>query len=261
MEGQGTKPQLIKINWTVYAVAGFLLLIVILAVVKFAMAPVQKLAEWEKEQTETPQVYGEPILDSLQRLMAYKSALLSLSKKDSIHLLVNVPDSTLGLFINGVVIYSAKLTKMKIDPLLSKLPQGMYIQFFSQPLNVTSSEATIVKEPIIEKIAPKSPEELMASVTTPDTLVHQPVFVKMITENGIHLFISQNENLTAADKSAYRSFWMNRRMERSECFLSALTRFKPYDYQPLIDLELSDKALTAIYRALPEKPKVVVWYE
>ena len=259
METETTKKPLHKRRWVGYVLAGLILLIAMLGITKWAMAPVNKLAEWKQSELAT-EVYGDQKLDSLQRVMAYKTAMLSLGKKDSIHLLVNIPDSTLGLFMNGVVIYSAKLSKMNLDPMLKKMPQGMYVDSFAKPLAITTSEATIVKEPIVEKVAPKNPEELMAAVTTPDTLVHQPVFVKMVTEKGIHLLLGQNENVTADDKSASRSFWMNRRMERSKAFMHAMFNFAPYDYQPVIDLELSDKALTAIYRALPEQPKVVVWF-
>ncbi|KYG77146.1 hypothetical protein [Roseivirga echinicomitans] len=243
-----------------YIALAMILIIIIFGLVKYAMAPVNKLAEWKKNQ-ETIAVYNDAKLDSIQRLIAYRDALLSLSKKDSIHLIINVPDSTLGLFINGVVIYNVKMTSMKLDPMLRKLPQGMYIQTFSKPLSVTLSEASIIKEPIIEKIAPKNPEELLTSVTTPDTLVHQPVFIKLITDNGIHFLITQDEDLTSVDKKANRSFWSGRRMERTKSFLTAMVNFQPYEYQPSVILEANDKALTAIYRALPEQPKVVVYYE
>tara|TARA_R110001592_G_scaffold284685_1_gene552994 strand:+ start:2501 stop:3283 length:783 start_codon:yes stop_codon:yes gene_type:complete len=243
-----------------YIALAMILVLMIFGLVKYAMAPVNKLAEWKQNQ-KTIAVYDDARLDSIQRLIAYRDALLSLSKKDSIHLIINVPDSTLGLFINGVVIYNVKMTTMKLDPMLRKLPQGMYVQTFSKPLSVTVSEASIIKEPIIEKIAPKNPEELLASISTPDTLVHQPVFIKLITDNGIHFLITQDEDLTSVDKKANRSFWSGRRMERTKSFLTAMVNFEPYEYQPSVILEANDKALTAIYRALPEHPKVVVYYE
>ena len=239
-----------------YIALAMLLMVMVFGLAKYAMAPVNKLAEWKQNQ-DTVAVYDEPKLDSIQRLIA----LLSLSKKDSIHLIINVPDSALGLFINGVVIYNVRMTTMKLDPMLRKLSQGMYVQTFSKPLSVTLSEASIIKEPIIEKIAPKNPEELLTSITTPDTLVHQPVFIKLITENGIHFLITQNEDMTSVDKKANRSFWRGRKMERAKSFLNAMVKFQPYEYQPSVILEANDKALTAIYRALPEQPKVVVYYE
>ncbi|WP_339607337.1 hypothetical protein [uncultured Roseivirga sp.] len=243
-----------------YIALAMLLMVMVFGLAKYAIAPVNKLAEWKQNQ-DTVAVYDEPKLDSIQRLIAYRNALLSLSKKDSIHLIINVPDSTLGLFINGVVIYNVRMTTMKLDPMLRKLSQGMYVQTFSKPLSVTLSEASIIKEPIIEKIAPKNPEELLTSVTTPDTLMHQPVFIKLITENGIHFLITQNEDMTSVDKKANRSFWRGRRMERAKSFLNAMVKFQPYEYKPFVIIEANDKALTAIYRALPEQPKVVVYYE
>tara|TARA_A100000171_G_scaffold51544_1_gene66193 strand:+ start:1032 stop:1814 length:783 start_codon:yes stop_codon:yes gene_type:complete len=251
---KGRKPILL------YIALVMILIVIIFGLLKYAMAPVHKLAEWRQTQ-ETIAVYDDAKLDSIQRLIAFRNALLSLPEKDSIHLIVNVPDSSLGLFINGVLIYNVKMTRIKLDPVLRKLPQSMYVQTFSKPLSVAVSEASIVKEPIIEKVAPKTPEELTASVTSPDTLVHQPVFIKLITDNGIHFLITQNENLTSVDKKANRSFWSARRMERTKSFLTAMVKFQPYEFQPTVILEANDKALTAIYRALPEQPKVVVYYE
>ncbi|MGW8124039.1 hypothetical protein ACV07N_15375 [Roseivirga echinicomitans] len=264
MEEQERKPRKAT---ALNIVLAMLMAVIIIGLAKYAMAPVNMLEKWKQSQVMLSndevmaEVYDEPRLDSLQRLIAYRNALLSLSKKDSIHLIINVPDSTLGLFMNGVVIYSLKFTKIKMDPMLRKLPQGMYMHTFSKALAITSSEASIVKEPIIEKIAPKNPEELMASVTTPDTLVHQPVFIKLIADNGIHFLITQDQDLTSVDKKANRSFWSARRMERAKTFLQAMVKFEPFEYQPSIILEANDKALTAIYRALPEQAKVVVYYE
>ena len=226
-----------------------------------ASAPIHKLKEWRKQsnqQTESLQfVRG---MDSLKREIAFKKALLALPKKDSMNLVLNVPDSTLGLFINGISIFKTQLTSMDLDPLLKGLGEEIYYSQFSKPLAASSSRASIEKEPIIEKTAPKTQEEFLASVTMPDSVVYDPAFIHLALENGMDIYIGLNELSDRADRKAQRLFFTPERRRSFKSLLRAVFTFKSLEYRPEIHLKASNAEITSIYRALPEQPKVVIFY-
>ena len=244
----------------VIVTASVLGVLLLLSMFHLASAPVNKLKEWKKEGLASEPAEFVKGLDSLQRQIAYKKALLALPKKDSINLVLNVPDSTLGLFINGLSIYRVKLTEMDLDPLLNRLDEEEYWNQFSKPLLVDTSRATIVKEPIIEKTAPKTQEEFLASVSQPDSVVYEPVFIQLTLANGIELFIGQNDETGRSDRKVKRQFYAPERWSDVKSLFTSVFTFKTLDYRPKISLEASNAELTSIYRALPEQPKVVIFY-
>ncbi len=241
----------------VSCVFGVLLL---LSLFHLVSAPILKLKEWRNEgaEMELPEFVNG--LDSLQRQIAFKKALLALPKKDSISLVLNVPDSSLSLFINGLSIYKVQLAEMQIDPLLKRPGEKDYWTQFSKPLQVDSSRATIVKEPIIEKTAPKTQEEFLASVSQPDSLVYEPTHIQLILDNGLELFLSQEENSKKLDRRAKRQFFSSQRTKAISSLLTSVFTFETMEYRPQIYLAAPSAELTSIYRALPEQPKVVIYY-
>jgi hypothetical protein len=235
--------------------------------IKLANAPLAKLAEWEA-QLEAQNVTGETtftliddeVYDSIQRNIAFRKALLLPTKKDSMVLVVNLPDSSLNLFLNGVFIHNVRIDAYEIDPLLRDLSLDLYFSQFSKPLLIDTTLATIVKEPIIEKEAPKNPDELIASLSEPDSLIFKPAYVKLTAENGINFFIEQTEDNLKEDKAARETFKSAFKSARRKAFFNALFNSEAYDYQPNITLKVTKIELTAIYRALPKETKVVVYY-
>ena len=236
-------------------------LIALLVVYHKVSAPIHKLKEWKREaklvEPKLPFIKG---LDSLQHQIAFKQALFALPKKDSINLVLNVPDSSLVLFINGISIYKTKLSTIELDPLLDRLNEEVYYTQFSKPLSVVSSRASIEKEPIIEKTAPKSQEEFLASVTMPDSVVFDPAFIHLKLDNGIDFFVGLDEQSDQSNKNARRQFFAPNKKENRQSLLKSVFTFKSLEYRPQIYLEAANAEITSIYRALPEQPKLVIFY-
>lgn len=259
-------PALLKSAFTrfrkpILIVSSLIALMLALVLYHKASAPIHKLKIWReasKQQTESLQFTKG--LDSLQREIAFRKALLALPKKDSMSLVLNVPDSSLSLFINGIAIYKTKLTSMELDPLLKGLSEEVYYNQFSKPISVNASRASIEKEPIIEKTAPKTQEEFLASVTMPDSVVYDPAFIHFSLENGMDIFIGLNELAHREDRKAQRHFYATERRKRWNSLLRSVFTFKSLEYHPEIHLKASNAEITSIYRALPQQPKVVVFY-
>jgi hypothetical protein len=262
------KPPLSKTKLTLYVAAGIVVVIVAFIVIKLTNAPIAQLKAWEAQlvaENANPEtaieIIDNPRYDSIQRHIALRKALLSLSKKDSMVLVVNLPDSSLNLFLNGVFIHNARIDEYTIDRFLKNLPLGLYLNQFSKPISIASSSATIVKEPIIEKEAPKTPDELIASLSTPDSLVYLPAYVKLTADNGINLFLEQTEDSIREERSIGNAFRSIHKSERRKEFINSLVGMSSYDYQPSLVVKVTKIELTSIYRALPQQTKVVLYYE
>ena len=106
--------------------------------------------------------------------------------------------------------------------------------------------------------APKTQEEFLASVTSPDSLIYDPAFVHLALDNGTQLILSDEANKFGGRTG--RKLYSAYRWRRRGVFLKSVITFSQYTYEPKVYLEAENKALTAIYRALPEQPKVVIYY-
>uniref|UniRef100_UPI004047B48C hypothetical protein n=1 Tax=Roseivirga sp. TaxID=1964215 RepID=UPI004047B48C len=257
-----------KIRLVLYVAGGIVLVLFVLILIKLTNAPIAQLKAWEAQlaaENTNPEtaieIIDNPRYDSIQRQIALRKALLSLTKKDSMVLVVNLPDSSLNLFLNGVFIHNARIDEYSIDRFLKNLPLRLYLNQFSKPISIVSSSATIVKEPIIEKEAPKTPDEMITSLTTPDSLVYLPAYVNLTGDNGINLFLEQTEDSIREERSVRSAFRSIHKSKRRRELINSLIGMRAYDYQPGIVVKVTKIELTSIYRALPQETKVVLYYK
>ena len=203
---------------------------------------------------------SDETLDSLARVIAFKQACLELAKKDSIQLILDLSINNVILTIKGVPLLTTRLVSIDNDDLLKQLSLNQYTGLFGQPLFIDTLLSTIIKEPIVEKQAPKTPEEAAANVYMPDTLIQQPAFLELILANGIHIRLDQSVNETDVDKRMKRSVERNRKISLFQSHIDHLVAFESIHYQPTISATLTVKDLRAVYRALPRHPYVVIRY-
>lgn len=192
---------------------------------------------------------------------AFKEALLSLSEDDSINLILNINDSVLSLAIHGVIIHQTKISDIRTDFLLRKMPQALYLRFFSRPLKIQSDFATIIKEPVVEKEAPKDTLEAMLNASyTPDTLIHDPAFAVLKTDYGMQIIMKQESNPKFKDKAINFVFNVRRTADGLWRTAKSIATLKFNHYTPDIKIKLPAGDLRAIYRALPSKPQIVIYF-
>ena len=204
-------------------------------------------------------IYSAPELKQLVSEKAFKEAKASLLSDDSIHLIVDLHDSIIGLSINGVVIHKTKFHDLNSDPLLNRLPNMYYVKLFSNPLSIEKQIATIVKEPIVVRHAPKDTVEAALNVYKPDTLVQNPAFLILKLNYHINLFISQDQNPAFNDKWVqfiFKSTYYARTVLRNA---RNFIFFKKPIYEPVIFIKVPANDLRSIYRALPENAKVMLF--
>ncbi|WP_421878979.1 hypothetical protein [Marinoscillum sp.] len=195
-------------------------------------------------------------LDSIVHVLAYKEALLELSKQDSIQLVLDLKASAVYLTIHGVPVFQSLISEQELDAFLNKFSNGVYRKVFQKPLPVAHTYATIVKEPVIEQQAPKTPEEAMAVAYMPDTIQDESVYLYLELANGIGIGLEQSNRHSLTDLAAYLKY-------KKEVYLRRWSNHwdhKWYQYQPEITARLPKEDLKAIYRALSDSPQVVVYY-
>ena len=199
-----------------------------------------------------------PEIVPLIREKAYKESLLKLSENDSIQLIVNLSDSTISLSIKGTVIHQTKFTTFTKDPFLNKLSLLQEIKLFSQPLLLQSQYATIVKEPVVVRHAPKDSFEAELNAWKPDTLMQNPAFVSLVFEHNIQLILEQNESHTFYDKRKKFEFYTHLYVEKLKLSGSRFFLIKKQEYFPEIKLKIPVDDLRAIYRGLPTHTYIVI---
>jgi hypothetical protein len=249
-----------KMVLAVFALAGLLVFFTTIS-----LAPVHKFRELQQLvradsvfMEEFAGIYHHKELDSLLRELAFKEALLKLSESDSIQLVVNLSDSTVGLSIKGVPIHETRISEFSKDRFLKKLPLILEIKLLSRPLPVFSQYATIVKEPVVVRHAPKDEEEAALNAWQPDSLVQNPAFAVFNTGFDIQIIFEQDRNERFRDRWKKFAFYSHLRTGKVLASVKNFFLFSGQQYQPSITIEMPVDDLRAIYRALPESALIVL---
>ena len=195
---------------------------------------------------------------ALQNDIAFIKARLAMSKTDSIGLIINLPDSMMALNISGVDVSIAKIHRCKLSRSLYAIDHEALATILSNPLQITHSVATIEKEPIIDKIAPRDTTEANLPVKIPEVTKGEPVFFELTLENGFKILVLQNETSTGEERFGRFAFNLKRASDRAWENMISLLTFKVPEYSPEILMMVSAADARAIYRAVPERGKVCI---
>ena len=220
-----------------------------------ALSPVAKLRDLDRLvrndtlfARENAAICMHPDMGALVREKAYKEALLELSGSDSIQLVVDLSDSTVNLYIRGVRIHTTKPGSVRRDRFFNAMPLIQQVKVFSRPLEIRSQFATIVKEPVVVRNAPRDTLEAAMDAWMPDTLIQKPAFLILHAEYGLDLIMEQEVNARFPDR--WKKFTFHVRIRRERIF--------GREYHPAITLKMPASDLRAIYRALPCHARVVI---
>lgn len=203
-------------------------------------------------------LYYHPEIQPLLKEKAFKEALLKQSESDSIQLVINLTDSLTALSIKGVSIHQTKIRGISRDKLLENLPFMYEIKLLSQPLPVRSHYATIVKEPVVVRHAPRDTLEAALNAWQPDTLIQNPAFVSFRTEHGLQIIFEQDKNEQFRDRWKKWTFYNHLRTSKAFHAVTDFLTFTKMEYQPTLTLKIPVDDLRALYRALPENTLIVL---
>jgi hypothetical protein len=171
---------------------------------------------------------------------------------------LNIADSTANLEISGVTVHSARINDLKISRILRSGNDYMIPAMLASPMTIVGDFATIKKEPLMIKMAPKDTSEFKPDII-PDTSGFEPVNYILEMDNGIRIFVYQNTDTIMADKNKLFFFDLNDRLKNTWSSLKSVARFKVPEYHPYIKIRLPKADAKILYRAVPRYGQIAVY--
>jgi hypothetical protein len=248
----------VKLKWQVLTAIAVVFLSLLAVSIYLAYAPVKKLQQLNQfaladsaYMQEEGKQYNQQSLLGISREKAMKTARLELAANDSIGLIIHIADSLVSLSIRGMSIHKSHILRYQNDQVLLSLDNAAYMKMFSKPLKILSQEATIAKEPIVIKKAPKNPEEAALAPFQPDTIKPEQISVNLHLEFGILIKLEQE-----GQDFNNGGFWY----QLVTAFINYRNQFTTGidGYTPAIKIQIPAEDLIAIYRALPQDASVVI---
>jgi hypothetical protein len=128
----------------------------------------------------------------------------------------------------------------------------------SSPFTISSSIATIEKEPVMIRMAPKDTSEYKPDIM-PDTTITEPVNYKLVMTDGTRIYIYQAENEKSVDRMNLFRFDLRDRLRESWNSLKSVAVFKIPEYHLFIKIRIPRADAKIIYRALPKNGQIGVF--
>ena len=189
---------------------------------------------------------------------AFQKNRLSLAEKDSIYMVLDLPDSLIILEIKGVTVKKTKITDMEISNRFSLIPHENLLPWMSEPFTLERDLSTIPKSPIVIKQAPKDTIEAAKSSSAPRPPDTTGVFYTFYFDRNLLIEVEQ-VNPPEADVlekvKAYRSI---KRKESYRSVFEMLKKPQQTDQPMSIKLVVDEVDARAIYRAVPSKTRLLL---
>lgn len=230
------------------------------------MSPAQKLdkirSEFAGKAPEKEGAAQQILMDAdylkLRKQKAFLQSRVIMAESDSIYLTINLADSTANLEISGVIVHKTKMSKVKISKILSGATDNSVLSMLSAPLTISGSLATIKKEPVMVKIAPKDTSEYKPDIV-PDTSLTEHVNYILELNHGIRLYVYQEENAKFSDKMDQFLFDFKDRLKNTWNSVKSVALLKVPEYHPYIKVKLPRSDAKIIYRAIPKNGQIAIF--
>lgn len=185
---------------------------------------------------------------------------LMLAKADSISLIIDLSDSLVLLSFKGVNLFQSKISAIKYNKGLEKMPLFLLDSLFSGPFLTESELSSIEKFPIVVKKAPKDSIEANLANKAPELPRFTDVFWFFTFNNSLAIEIQQEEEALVGSPGDYRKYKREKSKWLRQKDLKAITHADQKGYTYQLSIEIPREDARSIYRALPINPVVIVRY-
>jgi len=195
----------------------------------------------------------------LTKAEKFLQSKLRLVNDDSMYLVLNLDKKIAVLELKGVPIHVTPVLKFKVSSTIKNQQAENLLNWMAEPFILKNDSATIPKFQFIEKIAPKDTTEANQEVATTEPPKRGDVYIVMNFERNLRLVIRQDEK---PDQEGRKNITRLRRKYMKEeivSSLSALVNFNRELAMPTIEIVLPKTDATILYRALPYKPKLILY--
>jgi hypothetical protein len=203
-------------------------------------------------------LFSDSSFVSINREKSFYQARVLMAESDSICLALNLSDSTAILEITGVMVHKAKITGISMSKVFRKADEYSVSAMLATPLTVSKDYATIRKEPVMLKMAPKDTSEYKPDIL-PDTTNSEAVNCMLEMDNGIRLYLYQDLGNEEGGAVNLFLFDLNDRLRNIGDNLKSILRLKVPEYHPAIRIKLAKADARIIYRALPKNGQIAVF--
>jgi hypothetical protein len=242
-------------------IAAFLLYYAVMSV----LSPLSKLKEIREEygsneqsKESVPGIKSDSMYVNLLREKSFLQSRIAMAETDSIYLTLDLPDSIARLEISGVTVHASKISRMRTSKILRTGDETLIYSMLSTPLSIVKAFATIKKEPLMIKMAPKDTSEYKPDII-PDTSDVEPVNYLLEMNNGIRIYVYQSGDTSSVSKNNRFMFDMNDRIRNFFSSLKSVMLFKVPEYHPFIKIELPKADAKIMYRAIPRKGQIALY--
>lgn len=199
-------------------------------------------------------------LNRMTRKLAFYTSKLAMASTDSAGLIISVPDSTISLEIKGIKVFESKIEQYYIDPILQSYGIHAYLSKYGKPSTIATSRGNYEREPIVHIDAPEDTSAAKAIKHSPDTTIFRKVDISFDMENQTILQI--NGYTSMPQKNLMVNTWqsLKYRVQMSKEVFRFVFNRKNFNYNPRIELVIKNKEALILYRALPLKGQVCIYF-
>jgi hypothetical protein len=247
-------------------IAVIVLAVIIYYSIMMILSPVRKLTEiknefaavQEKAVAGNEQIKTDSAYLALLKEKAFLQSRIVMAESDSIYLTISLADSTARLEICGVMVHTAKMSDLSASSIIAKGNENIILPLLSKPFTIANSIATIQKEPVMIKMAPKDTSEYRPDVM-PDTSLTETVCYILEMTNGTRIYVYQEEKDKPGDAKNLFKFDFNDRMRNIWIAIKNVANFKVPEYHPYIKMKIPRDDAKIIYRAIPRQGQVGIY--
>jgi hypothetical protein len=189
---------------------------------------------------------------------AFEKNRLDLAEKDSIYMVLDLPDSLVILEIKGVTVKKTRIINMEVSNRFALIPHENLLPWISEPFTLTRDLSTIPKSPIVIKQAPKDTIEAAKESSKPRPPDTTGVFYTFYFDRNLLLEVEQSNPPEADVLERVKAYQLIKRQESTQSVIQMLKKPEQTDQPMTIRLVLSDVDARAIFRAVPTKTKLIL---
>jgi hypothetical protein len=189
---------------------------------------------------------------------AYQQNRLALAEKDSIYMVLDLPDSLLILEIKGVTVKKVRLLNLEISNRFALISHENILPWISEPFTLERDLSTIPKSPIVIKQAPKDTIEAakMSSKPTPPDSTN--VFYTLYFDRNLELEVEQADPPEAWATDKVKTYKGIKRKEAYRSIFQMLRKPQQTDQPMRIKIVISEVEAKAVYRAVPTNTRLIL---
>jgi len=250
-----------------------LLLLVFAVILPVLKNPYEKFtAAAAEEEIKASSEAGAPVdttassdlrkrLINLETATAFWQARMQLAKGDSIGLVVNLKDSVVNLEVKGVPMRVCRIHGYRIGSALRRLrARGRLQSWLVTPFTLQKDLATLPRAPVRVVEAPADTIEAQRRPASEVQLEKRDVHYTLEFDRDLVIAIEQ------AQGSSFQGWWekiwykTRRTLASTQEAVASFRRGELPKHRMLIEMELAQEDARAIYRALPHRAAMALYF-